>query len=212
MKTLPPSLPDRRIGPFARIGLIATISAAATLAGCTGAGPLTQSNSAVVAVQQLDPDRYAGQWFEIARLPNRFQNQCVGNVTATYTQNDGGGLSVTNRCMTENGTIDEAVGRVRRVSDTQAKLKVSFLPSLLSTLSWLPFGWGDYWVLDLAGDYSHALVGTPDNKYLWLLSRDSEMPEPEYFKLMQKASAMGFDTDKVVRTTQGLIARQAANK
>ena len=38
-------------------------------------------------------------------------------------------------------------------------------------LSFLPFVWGDYWVLGLADDYSWAVVGSPDREYLWILAR-----------------------------------------
>ena len=189
-----------------RLLLVTAISTA--LAACASTGP--QSVSTVQAVPAIDASRYTGKWYEVARLPNRFQDQCAGNVTATYEQDGRGGLSVINQCLTENGKTERAVGRARRISETEGKLKVSFLPSLLSRLSWLPFGWGDYWILDLPSDYSHALVGSPDKKFLWVLSRNPRINEPLYFRLLQKAAEMGYDTEAIERTPQGVAIKTAS--
>ena len=77
--------------------------------------------------------------------------------------------------------------------------KVRFAPSFLS---FLPFVWADYWVLELAEDYSHAAVGTPDRKYLWILSREPTLPQIAYEKILSKLSAMGFEVDRLVETAQ----------
>lgn len=90
----------------------------------------------------VDLGRYTGLWYEIAKIPNRFQKQCVRGTTAEYTLRDDGKITVVNRCFKEDGSLDEAQG-VAKIEDTQtnAKLKVSFV----SFLGWRPF-WGDYWV------------------------------------------------------------------
>ena len=142
-----------------------------------GVGLLTAVVAAMVArkpakplatVPHVDLDRYAGMWFEIARLPTRAEDRCERDVTATYEVMDSG-LRVINRCRRADGRIKSAVGRARVVGDrTNARLQVSFAPSFLDAL---PFVWGDYWILDLADDYDAAMVGTPDRKHLWLLSR-----------------------------------------
>jgi apolipoprotein D and lipocalin family protein len=151
-------------------------------------------------VAAVDLDRYVGKWYEIARFPNSFQSDCAGNVTAEYVKRDDGDIDVINRCKTAGGATDEAVGRAK-VEDpaSNARLKVRFAPAWLS---WLPFVWADYWVVDLAPDYSLAAVGGPDRDYLWLLSRTPELPEAVYEALVNRVTAKGYDTSKLVKTTQ----------
>lgn len=155
----------------------------------------------VEAVPSVDLDRYAGVWYEVARLPNRFQDDCACCVTATYSRREDGRLTVVNACRTADGKAQSVEGEARLASEDgpSSKLKVRFAPGFLSFLG---FVWGDYWVLDLAEDYSRALVGSPDRDYLWVLSREPTMPEDAYEGLMEKAAGIGFDVTRVRRTTQ----------
>jgi apolipoprotein D and lipocalin family protein len=155
----------------------------------------------VEAVAAVDLDRYAGLWYEIARLPNRFQDDCACCVTATYTRRDDGRLTVVNACRTADGGVKraEGVAKLAEKGGPASKLKVRFAPAFLSFLG---FVWGDYWVLDLDEDYTHAMVGDPGRKYLWLLSREPAMPEGTYETLLQKAATMDFDVGRVEKTPQ----------
>lgn len=152
-------------------------------------------------VPSVDLSRYAGKWFEIARLPNKFQKDCVGETTATYAVLDETQLKVVNECRNGTGRIEQAEGKAR-IADTagpNSKLKVRFAPAWLS---WLPSVWGDYWIMDVAPDYSYAVIGTPDRQYLWILSRTPQVEEPVYEKLKEKAAAAGFSVELLVRTKQ----------
>jgi apolipoprotein D and lipocalin family protein len=159
-------------------------------------------------VASVDLGRYAGRWFEVARFPNDFQSQCVRDVTATYQSLDDGSLEVVNRCRTASGEMDEAVG-VARVIDTatHAKLEVRFAPSFLS---FLPFVWGDYWVLGLDPQYRWAVVGTPDRADLWILARTPALADADYQAALSVAAAQGFDVARAVRTQHELAATSAA--
>jgi apolipoprotein D and lipocalin family protein len=159
-----------------------------------------QPGEPVATVPFVDLDRYLGRWLEVARLPNQFQDQCASDVTADYVRRDDGRIGVTNRCRRADGTVDQAEGVARVVdTSTNAKLKVRFAPAWLS---FLPFVWGDYWVIGLADDYRLAVVGSPDRKYLWVLSRSPELPEPDWQQAMQVARRNGFDVSRLVRTKQ----------
>src|SRR3954453_19006802 len=127
----------------------------------------------VRAVDAVDLRRYIGHWFEIARFPNRFQQRCAGDVRATYALRPDDRIDVINRCRTADGRVTEARGVARIVDQrTSAKLKVRFAPA---ALSFLPFVWGDYWIVGLADDYSWAVVGAPDREFLWILSRTTTL-------------------------------------
>lgn len=157
-------------------------------------------NDTVRTVARVDLARYAGEWFEIARFPNRFQRNCIGNVRASYAVRPDGRVDVVNRCRAEGRRTIEAEG-VARVVDTQsfAKLKVRFAPAWLS---WLPPVWGDYWVMGLADDYSWAVVGSPDRKYLWVLSRTPALDAGTYERAIATARDNGFDVRQLVATQQ----------
>ena len=151
-------------------------------------------------VPEVDFNRYAGTWFELARFPNRFQRDCAGEVTATYAVREDGRIDVVNRCRTKEGGTKEAEGIARPASEGEtSKLEVRFAPGFLS---FLPFVWGDYWIIDLADDYSTAVVGSPDREYLWVLSRTPSMTADVYQQLVAAAAREGFDVDRLVRTAQ----------
>lgn len=151
----------------------------------------------VRSVPTVDLERYAGLWHEIARLPNRFQEKCRAETTALYELLPGGEFRVTNTCHGAEGQVIRAEGRAR-MADRQgptSRLKVRFAPAFLSFLSMV---WGDYWILDLTDDYGAALVGTPNRKYLWVLSRTAQPDDTIYQRLIATAAAQGFDVSKLV--------------
>jgi apolipoprotein D and lipocalin family protein len=166
-----------------------------------GSAAQEKSGQPLDVVPSVDLQRYTGTWYEIARLPNRFQSQCVGDVTATYTLLDDGDIKVVNRCRKENGEMAEAEGRAKRAGGTEpnTKLKVRFAPAFLSFLS---FVWGDYWIIDLATDYSYAVVGEPARKYFWVLSRKPVMDEATLQEILGRAKQKGYDLAGLIRTKQ----------
>ena len=150
-------------------------------------------------VARVEVDRYAGTWHEVALYPNRFQQACAADTTATYTLLGEGRIGVLNRCRRADGS-EMSVNGVAEVVDaaTNAKLKVSFLPSWLR---WTGIGRGDYWVLHLSPDYSVAVIGEPSREYLWILARTPTLPEAEYQALMPKVSAAGYDPARLRRAS-----------
>jgi apolipoprotein D and lipocalin family protein len=179
--------------------LTLAVTVTATLAVGAAWHAAAGAQQRLLTVPEVDLQRYAGTWYEVARLPNRFQDQCIGDVTATYAPRDDGQIDVTNRCRTAAGddTWVVAEGRARPVDDTGARLKVSFLPAWIR---WLPFGWSDYWVLELDPDYRHALVGEPSRRYLWVLARSPVMPTEQLQEILGRAQEMGFPIGDVTVT------------
>ena len=145
-------------------------------------------------VAHVDLPRYLGTWYEIANFPQSFQRGCTAT-TATYTLREDGDIDVLNRCR--KGSLDgkekAAHGRARVVDRaTNAKLEVSFFR---------PF-WGDYWIIDLADDYSYAVVGHPGRDYLWILARTPTMAEASYESIVARLKVHGYETSRLVRTLQ----------
>jgi apolipoprotein D and lipocalin family protein len=153
-------------------------------------------------VPSVDLPRYSGLWYEVARLPNRFEEKCAADVTAEYTLKAADRFKVVNRCRKHDGKMSEAAGDARLADQKgpNSRLKVRFAPAFLSLL---PMVWGDYQIIELAPDYSYALVGAPDRKYLWILSRTPQLDEATYQRLAEGARLQGFDVSRLIRTKQG---------
>ena len=150
-------------------------------------------------VSSVNLPRYMGKWYEIANFPAFFQKDCASNVTADYALTEAGDVTVINACDKSDGSRKVAEGLAKSVSDSNAKLKVSFLPKWLR---WLPIGKGDYWILKLDADYQTVLVGSPDRKYLWILARTPSINAQTYSSYVSAAKAKGFDVSKLVKTKQ----------
>ena len=163
------------------------------LTSCVGIEP-TQPLPTVASV---DLPRYAGTWHEIARLPMWFQRHCVDS-TATYTIRQDGKIGVHNECLTHRGTVDQADG-VATVVDavSNARLMVTFDNFFARLVG--PSREGNYWIIDLDPDYTVAMVGTPDRRYLWILSRTPQLDEALYQQLVTKAHQLGFPISALIK-------------
>jgi apolipoprotein D and lipocalin family protein len=165
------------------------------------AAPPAQEPPPMRTVESVDLERYSGVWYEIARLPNDFQDHCAGDVKATYSLRPDGRIDVVNACRTESGGLDEARGIARIASRDghNTKLKVRFAPAILS---FLPMVWGDYWILGLAPDYNWAVVGEPSRKYLWILARTPDLPPSALEQAREIAKFNGYDLSALQITPQ----------
>jgi len=154
----------------------------------------------LATIPALDINRYMGTWFEIAKYPNWFQRKCTGETRAHYSQQSDGTVQVINRCQTKNQEMIEAMGTARQIgSASSPKLEVRFAPPWLS---FLPFVWGDYWVIDLDDDYQLVAVSEPKQEYLWILSRTAKVDPVRYQSLLTRLQQQGFNLDKLERTVQ----------
>jgi len=143
-------------------------------------------------VEYVDLEKYTGLWYEIAAFPARFQKGC-SNTTAEYQLSTKGYVIVINKCQRETRRT-EIKGKAFVVPNSgNAKLKVQFF--------W-PFR-GDYWIFDLADDYSWAVVGSPKRNYLWILARSPEMDTQLYDEITSRVAGKGFDISKLEKTYHG---------
>jgi apolipoprotein D and lipocalin family protein len=152
------------------------------------------SSESLQVVQGFDVSRYLGKWYEIASFPQSFQKGCEAT-TATYSLRDNGTIKVLNECHLGaiDGPLKSATGTAWQTSESEpAKLRVQFF--------W-PFS-GKYWVIDLGKEYEYAVVGHPNRKYLWILSRTPVISEEVYQQITTRVEAMGFNLDRLRRTAQ----------
>ncbi|MBI2734160.1 MAG: lipocalin family protein [Aquabacterium sp.] len=146
-------------------------------------------------IAALDVPRYMGTWYEIAKYPNWFQRKCVADTRADYRLMPDGSVQVTNRCKTASGELIDAVGQARQLGPANSpKLEVRFAPAWLA---FLPFVWGDYWVIDLDEAYQLVAVSEPKRDYLWILARTPQVDPQKYQNLLARLAKKGFDLSKL---------------
>ncbi|MGD9000379.1 MAG: lipocalin family protein [Granulosicoccaceae bacterium] len=168
------------------------------LAGLQSACRSATAPSPPATVAAVDLVRYTGTWYEIKKIPNRFQDHCQRDTTATYSLRDDGLLSVVNACTDNNNLRDEAVGVARIVdSASNAKLEVSFVELL-----GLHLFWGDYWIIELADDYRYVIVGTPNRKYGWVLARNKTVPAADHARIEKRLREQGYDPRAFIASPQ----------
>lgn len=156
-------------------------------------GTAVQSQT-LQTVPNVDLKKYAGKWHEIASYLQWFQKGCHCT-TANYTLSENDYVIVENRC--NRGSINGKQSYIKgkafiKKNSGNAKLKIQFF--------W-PFK-GKYWIIDLAADYSYAVVSHPNKKYLWILSRSSKMNDATYQQIISRLKEKGFDLSKLQITQQ----------
>ena len=147
-------------------------------------------------VKSLDIQRYMGTWYEIARLPLKFEKNLVGT-TATYSLNNDGTVKVVNagHYLTLGGKMKTAEGKAKFAGkEKNGHLKVSFF--------W--FFYADYFIMSLDDNYQWALIGSKSDKYLWILSRTPQMDQAIYNQLIDRARHMGYDLSQLIEVHQML--------
>jgi len=167
------------------IKLIFVILSMVSLFGCG-------EEKELLTVGKVDITKYAGTWFEIARLPNSFEKS-LNCVSATYSLRKDGKIDVVNAGFKKGKVRKEIKGQAWVPNKAEnAKLKVQFF--------W-PFA-GNYWILALDSIYMSALVGDPSRKYLWILSKSKQMEKVQYKSFLQIAKEKGFDVSKLILVDQ----------
>ena len=151
----------------------------------------------LTSAAQVDLDRFAGTWFEIARLPKRGEKNPGTENRITYARTDNG-LRLLCLSRQADGSIRRVTGRAKLRDDaTQSRFKISFSSAALDAL---PFVWSDYTIVDVADDYSTAIVGTDNRKQLSLLAKAPVVDDSTRQDFLNKARAQGFDTTALVFT------------
>ncbi len=142
-----------------------------------------------VAIEPFAKDKYLGKWYEIARLDFKFERG-LNNTTAEYSLNKNGTLKVDNKGYdAKKGEWSQAIGKAKFIKgDSIAMLKVSFFG---------PF-YGGYNVIAIDPEYKYALVSGSSLKYLWILSRNTSIPDVVKNKYLKIANEIGYNTSDLL--------------
>jgi apolipoprotein D and lipocalin family protein len=164
---------------------------------------------AVETVANVDLNKYAGQWYEVASIPSSFQKVCLKNPKARYKLREDGKIEVRNTCIKKSGQREVAMGVAKVVNEkTNAELKVSFVPIFKE---FGLFG-GQYKILSLDPNYQYVLIGEDNLEYGWILSRKPGLPLDVFAHLEADARNLGYDSCRFLTSVQdrGFFSKRKA--
>lgn len=159
---------------------------------------LTFQNAwALNTVENLDLDRYLGEWNQLAAIPQRFARNCASNTTANYSIDESGLIVVDNQCETFEGDTQGAIGRARvnKKFNENSKLQVTFVNFKSKWFWWLS---GDYWILKIGDNYAWSLVGNPKKEALWILARNTFLTRGDYIEIRDFLKGIGYNTCEIL--------------
>ena len=170
-----------------RIGL----SVALTLAVATSAMALAQT---AVASKSIDPQRYLGRWYEVARIPNSFQKNCEA-ATSDWAKQGDGQYEVVQTCHTGSPSGPSKVwkGNGKVMDPIKAQIRIGFFGGFIKQ---------DYVVVDRADDYSWCILSTANPKFFWIMSRHPVVSAQQKAALVARSRALGFDVTPLVYDQQ----------
>jgi apolipoprotein D and lipocalin family protein len=191
-------------GPLATAGLSTAIGKMVGMATAVAAVAVSLATATppVHGVDKLDITRYAGTWFEVARLPNKLQARCRHDVTATYRLTADGTITVLNRCVDANERVKVDVGHATPLDGDPARMRLSYVPDWLG---WWPGTHSDHWVVMLDGDYRYAVVSDSTRTALWILSRSPSLDAVTYGGIVSRLRAQRYPVDQLVLTPQRVL-------
>jgi apolipoprotein D and lipocalin family protein len=144
-------------------------------------------------VSTLDANRFTGSWNEIARFPVRREKQCIGREIVLCAVGDkANSLQLVTSCQVKSDQFNARNDKGKFDKRGTGALTLSRLLILHSR----------YWVLAIDPGYNWVLVGTPNHKSLWILSRLPTIPPDQLAEIKSKARAQGFDISKLIAIPQ----------
>ena len=145
-------------------------------------------------VDYVDLKRFMGDWFVIANIPTFIEKNAT-NAVESYSMGDNGEVK-TNFTFFQNyphgkKKVYKPTGYIHN-TDTNAEWRMQFL--------W-PFKM-PFLIIDLDKQYQYTVIGYPNRKYLWIMSRNPEMDSNLYNSIIDQLSKKGFDISKIKKVTQ----------
>lgn len=145
------------------------------------------------AVPQLDTHRFMTTWYEIARFPVRAERRCLGDAMMLFAPGDKRNtLQLVTSCSIANGNSESWNAHGKLDASGGGKLTISRI--------W-PFH-ANYWVLAIGPDYNWLLLGAPNHKQLWVLSKTTTLTDDILADIQSRAAAQGFSPAKLVKMPQ----------
>jgi apolipoprotein D and lipocalin family protein len=145
-------------------------------------------------VEKVELEKFMGDWYVIAILPNAIEKHAVNGIES-YSLNEDGTIGITYRFY------KETLGGKQKVLTPKAKVFNQETKAEWRVQMFKPF-WYPYLVVDLADDYRYTVIGVPNRKYVWIMSRNPELEEIDYQNILAKLKLDGYNTDKITKIPQ----------
>ena len=167
-----------------RLGVLSFVLAASTAAQAAEA----------IAAKPIDPQRYLGRWYEVARLPNSFQKNCEA-ATSDWSKNSSGMYDVVQTCHTGSPSGPAKVwrGAGKVLDEAAAKIRIGFFGGFIKQ---------DYVVVDRGDDYSWCILATTTPKFVWIMSRRPVLDNTQKSNLVAHARQLGLNVSGLVYDQQ----------
>ena len=170
-----------------RLRSVGLVLLGALLAGCSSVKPLE-------TVDYVDLERFMGDWYVIANIPT-FLEKGAHNAIERYELDDDGTIATT--FTFRDGSFD---GKRKEYNPR------GFIFNTETNAEWgMRFVWpvkADYRIVYLDEEYTITIVGRNKRDYVWLMARDSEIPEDRYRELVALMGEMGYDTTQIQKVPQ----------
>lgn len=183
------------------LGIVGAVALTLATGGALAQAPQAQAPQVPgqAEVVKLDYLRYEGRYYEIARLPTFRERNCAADTVMTFLRRVEGNVSIVYQCFEADRSWIMDIGLLDTSHGDGYPGELYVRPDLIG---WAPWQWGTYLLIELAGDYSYAIVGNPAKSQLWILSRTRQMPEETYKRLVARAAERGYDTSQLFRSVQ----------
>jgi apolipoprotein D and lipocalin family protein len=143
-------------------------------------------------VEDFQPARFLGKWYEAARLPTPIQPSNTLAVAEYAAGEKVGEITVKNSAFDTTGKkLSDIRGQAKLAEGKPpGRLFVAFGPAFPAT--------PNYHVLHVDKEYRYAVVGVPDRKSLWILAREVPVSKEILDSLREVAQKAGFDVSKLL--------------
>ncbi|WMT92919.1 lipocalin family protein [Pelagibacterium sp. H642] len=161
--------------------------------------PAIAQEAGTTTALEINPQSYTGVWYEIARTPTPYQQDCEGGVTAAYNLIDDATMEVINRC--DRASVDEQgiIGEAEVVDGNFNTFSVEFGDDTKTPgINYVVAAVGD----EEGGQYPWAAVYSPDGDTGWILAREPELAEEDRQKAEASLSEAGVDLSELSNTAQ----------
>ena len=158
------------------------------------------SNKPMETVPHVDLDRFMGDWYVVANIPTFIERNAV-NAVESYSLRKDGDIDITfifhDKKPDGKKKKYQALGIIHD-KDSNAEWRVQFFWPIK-----FPFK-----VIDLHPEYLYTVIGVPNRKYVWIMSRTPKMKDNTYSEIVERlALKYGYDTNKLNKITHAWEAK-----
>ncbi|MEO0653041.1 MAG: lipocalin family protein [Planctomycetota bacterium] len=163
------------------------LGSALALAGCASRPPLP-------TVQEVDLERFMGDWYVQAHIPAGAEKNAYNGVESYALGEDG---EILTSYVFREGAFDGAL---------ETKEPKGVVRDTTTNATWgMQFFWPlefEYLVAHLDSSYSETIIARTKRDYAWIMTRDPMISDERMESLTARLAEMGYDTGKLRRVPQ----------